>query len=99
MMVQTSKGKVPRTLKELMTRIITFVYEKLLLLNSSRNKVTSNIAITGKKRKTSQIYMTYNISQSHFEVKLLILQMSPVVQCDVPTVRNTSLYDDNDDDK
>ena len=43
--------------------------------------------------------MICNISQSHFEVKLLILQMSPVVQCDVPAVKNTSLYDDNDDDK
>ena len=51
MMVQTSKVKVPNTYKELIRRFVTFEYEKLLLSKSSQNKVASNIAITGKKKK------------------------------------------------
>ena len=69
--VETTKGKVPHIYKELI-RIITFEYEKLLLLKSPQNKVTSNIAII-KQNKTSQIY---HICQEHFEIKLLILQTS-----------------------
>ena len=51
MTVQISKGKVPRNFKELIRTIMTFEYEKLLLLMSPQNKVASNIAITGKKEK------------------------------------------------
>ena len=51
MTVQTSKGKVPHTYKELLRRIMTFEYEELLLLKSPQNKVVSNIAITAKKEK------------------------------------------------
>ena len=72
MTVQTSKGKVPYTYKELVRRIMTFKYEKLLLLKSIQNKVASNIMIT-KQNKASQ---TYHICQKHFKIKLLILQTS-----------------------
>ena len=70
--VETNKGKVPHIHKELIRRIITLEYEKLLLLKSPQNKVASNIAII-KQNKTSQIY---HICQEHFEIKLLILQTS-----------------------
>ena len=63
MTVQTSKGKVPYIYKELIRRIMTFEYEKVLV---------SNIVIT-KQNKASQ---TYYIRQEHFEKKLLILQTS-----------------------
>ena len=72
MTVQTSKSKVPHIYKKLIRRIITFKYEKLLLLKSSPNKVASTIAIT-KQNKTSQ---TYHICQKHFEIKMLILLSS-----------------------
>ena len=55
MTVNTSKGKVPHIYKELIRRIITFEYKKLLLLKSLQNKVKTNIAIT-KQNKTSQTY-------------------------------------------
>ena len=71
MTVQTSKGKVPYTYKELIRRIMTFKYEKLLLLKSIQNKVALNIVIT-KQNKASQTY----ICQKHFKIKLLILQTS-----------------------
>ena len=54
MTVQTTKGKAPNTCKELIRRILTFEYEKLLLLKSPENKVTSSIAITGKKEKQAK---------------------------------------------
>ena len=54
MTVQTSKGKVQHIYKELIRIIITFEYEKLLLLKSPQNKVASNIAIT-KQNKTKQV--------------------------------------------
>ena len=63
MTVQTSKGKVPYIYKELIRRIMTFEYEKVLV---------SNIVIT-KQNIASQ---TYYIRQEHFEIKLLILQTS-----------------------
>ena len=44
--VQTSKGKVSHTYKELVRRIMTFEYKKLLLVKSPQIKVASNIAIT-----------------------------------------------------
>ena len=50
---------------------MTFEYENLLLLKSPQNNVASNIAIT-EKNKASQTY----ICQRHYEIKLLILQMS-----------------------
>ena len=70
MTVQTSKGKVRHIYKELIRRIITFEYEKLLLLKSPQNKVAPNIAIT-KQNKTSQ---AYHICQEFFNI--LILQTS-----------------------
>ena len=72
-MVSTNRGKEPHTCKELIRRIMTFEYGKLLLLKLSQNitKVASNIVISGKKEK--QVISRYII---HFEVKLLILQMS-----------------------
>ena len=42
---------------------MTFEYENLLLLKSTQNNVTSNIAITEKKNKASQ---TYHICQGNF---------------------------------
>ena len=55
MTVQTSKGKVQHIYKKLIRIIITFEYEKLLLLlKSPQNKVASNIAIT-KQNKTKQV--------------------------------------------
>ena len=71
MTVQTSKGKIPHTYKELIRRIRTFDYEKLLLLKSPQNILVSNIVFT--KKKASQ---TYHRCQGHYEIKLLILQMS-----------------------
>ena len=49
-----------------------------------------------KKIKTSH---TYHICYRHFDIKLLILQNKPVVQCDVPAVKNTSLDDGNNDNR
>ena len=66
MLVQTSKGNVPHTYKELFGRIMAFEYEKLLLLKSSQNKVTSNIAMTGERVKQVR-----HISQGHFEILIL----------------------------
>ena len=60
----------------------------MLVLKSPQDKVASNIAISGTKRRTSQIY---RICQRDLEIMLLILQ--PAVQCDVPAVKNTSLVD------
>ena len=51
---------------------MTFEYENLLLLKLPQNNVASNIKIT-EKSKASQ---TYHICQGHYEIKLLILQMS-----------------------
>ena len=62
MMEQTSKGKVPHTYKELIRRIMTFEYEKLILFKPPQNKVASNIATT-KKNKASLIY---HICQGHY---------------------------------
>ena len=45
--VQTSKGKVPHIYKEL---------SKAAAIKFTTNKVTSNIAITGKKKNNSDIY-------------------------------------------
>ena len=66
------EGKVPYIYKELIRRIITFEYEKLLLLKSTQNKVTSNFMIT-KRNKASK---TYHICQGDINIKLLILQTS-----------------------
>ena len=52
MKAQTSKGKVPHIYKDLISRIMAFEYEKLLLLKSMENKVASNIVIT-KQNKSS----------------------------------------------
>ena len=40
------EGKVPYIYKELIRNIITFEYEKLLLLKSTQDKVASNFVIT-----------------------------------------------------
>ena len=56
MKVQNSKGKTPHTYQELITRIMTFEYEELLLLNFPQSKVASNIAIT-KKNKSEKSCM------------------------------------------
>ena len=53
MTVLTSKGKVPPTYNELIRRIMTLVYENLLLLESP--EIKSNIAITGKKQQGRDI--------------------------------------------
>ena len=52
MTVQTRKGKVPYIYKELIRRIMTFEYEKLLLLKSMQNKMATNIVII-KQNKAS----------------------------------------------
>ena len=70
MTVLTSKGKVPPTYNELIRRIMTMMYENLLLLKSP--EIKSNIAITGEK-KTRQ---GYRICWGYFDIKLLVLQMS-----------------------
>ena len=51
MTVKISKEKVPHTYKELIKRVMTLEYEKLLLLKSPKYNVASNIAITGRKEK------------------------------------------------
>ena len=55
MAVQTSKSKVPHIYKEVIRTIITFEYEKLLLLKSPQNNVESKMAIT-KQNKTRQTH-------------------------------------------
>ena len=62
-MGQTSKGKVPLTYKELIRRIMTFEYEKLILFKPPQNKVASNIATTKKNKAASLIY---HICQGHY---------------------------------
>ena len=52
MKVQTSKGKVTHLYKELIRRVMTLEYEKLLLLKSTQNKGTSNI-LRAKQNKAS----------------------------------------------
>ena len=92
MTVNTSKGKVPHIYKELIRRIITFEYKKLLLLKSLQNKVKTNIAIT-KQNKTSQTYYM----PGAFWDKVLDFTDEPVVQWDFQAVKNTSLDNDNND--
>ena len=72
MTVQTSKGKVSHSSKELVRRIMAFEYKNLLLLKSPQNKAAPNIVIT-EKNKLSQ---TYNLCQGNYKIKLLVLQMS-----------------------
>ena len=55
MTVQTSIEKVSHIYKELIRRIMTLEYKKLLLLKSHQNKVASNI-VTTEKNKKSQTY-------------------------------------------
>ena len=55
MMVQTRKKKVPHAQKEIIRKIITFLFAKLLLLRSPKNKRASNIVITEKKKNKSDI--------------------------------------------
>ena len=57
--------------KELIRIIMAFEYKKLLLLKSPENKVASKLR--SLKKKTKQ---TCHICQGHYEIKLLILQMS-----------------------
>ena len=66
------ENKVPHIYKELIRRIITFEYEKLLLLKSTQDKLASNFVIT-KRNKASK---TYHIWQEDINIKLLILQTS-----------------------
>ena len=73
MKVQTSKGKVPHPYTEFTRRIMTFEYEKLLVLKSTQNKLASNIAITSKREKQVR-HIIYDMG--HFEIKSLILKMS-----------------------
>ena len=65
---------------------MTFEYENLPLLKSPQNNVGSNIAITEK-----------NISVRHI-IYVIDFTDEPVVKCDVPAVKNTSLDDDANDD-
>ena len=51
---------------------MTFEYENLLLLKSPENYVASSSAITEK----NQASQTYHVCQEHYEINLLILQMS-----------------------
>ena len=60
MKVQTSKKRY----NILIRRIMTFEYEKMLLLKLPQNNVASNFAITVQKEKVK------------VEIKLLIIQMS-----------------------
>ena len=84
--MQTSKGKAPHTFKELMRRIIAFEFQKRLLLKSSQNEAASNIAISGKRKKSKSGNHT---CQGHFEIKLLI-----VVKCDVSPIKDSFLDGD-----
>ena len=60
-----------------------------------QNKVTSNIATTEKKKSKSHIsYMPKT-----FWDKATDFTDEPVVQCDVPAVKNTSLDEGNNDDR
>ena len=87
MIVQTSKGRLPRTHKELIRRF-TFEYVKLLPLKSPQNKVVSNITITEKKKKKHIIsYMPES-----FWDKVIEFTDEPVVQDDIPGVTNTSWW-------
>ena len=48
---------------------MTYEYENLLLLKSPQNNVGSNVAITEENKAS-------HMCQGHYEIKLLILQMS-----------------------
>ena len=71
MTVQTSKGNVPRIYKELIIRILTFEYEKLLLLKSTQNEVTSNIA-SDKQNNLTQTYYICHRMISYFRQVMVI---------------------------
>ena len=83
----TSKVKVPHTHKELIRRI-TFEYVKLLPLKWPQNKVTSNIAITEKRkkkeRKKNESHISFTIEV--FWDKITDFIDESVVQWDVPVV-------------
>ena len=78
---------------ELIRRIMTFEYEKLLLFSSPQNKVVSDIAITVEKNK-SDIYMP-----GAFWDKVTNFTNQPAVLCDVPAVKSTSLDHDGNEDR
>ena len=79
---------------ELIRRIMTFEYEKLLLFSSPQNKVVSDIAITVEKNKSDISYMS-----GAFWDKVTDFTDQPAVLCDVPAVKSTSLDHDGNDDR
>ena len=80
--MQTGKRKVPHTYKELIRRITTFKYKKLL--QSLNRKQTKN--------KASISYMPGALWD-----KFLDFTDKPLVQCDVLAVKHISLDDCNND--
>ena len=56
--------------------------------------MASNIVITGKKQSKSDV----SYISAHYEMKLLTFIDEPLVQCDVPAIKYTSLVDDDNDD-
>ena len=99
MTAQTSKGKVTHIHNELIRRI-TFGYVKLLSLKWPQNKVVPNIAITEKKEKHTLPHKSHILYMPEaFWDKVTDFIDEPVVQCDVPVVKTTSLDDGNNDDR
>ena len=97
MTVLASKGNVPNTYKELIRRIMIFEYGELLLLKSSKNKVASDLVISGKK-KENKLGISY--MSGLFWDKVIDFTYEPVIPTivsNVATVRNT-LLNDNDND-
>ena len=86
--------RVPHTYKELIRIITTLRYENLLLFKS-QNNVASNIAITEKKKSSSDIWYIRGVLWD----EVIDLTDEPVFQCNVPAANNTSLGDDNNDRK
>ena len=73
---------------------MTFQYVAALL-KSPQNKVVLNIAITWKKKKNKSDIS--DIPETFWD-KVPDFTDDPVLQCDVPTVKNTILDDGNNDD-
>ena len=94
MTVQITRGKARHTCKELIRRIMTFDYEKLLLLKSPHVKWHQILRSLGKKQnKPGTSYMP-----GTFWDKVINFTDEPVFQCDVPPIKDTSLDDDDNDD-
>ena len=65
-----------------------------MLLKWPQNKMASNIAITEKKKNKTHISYILEVLWN----KVTDIADEPVVQCDVPAAKNTSLDDGNNDD-